>query len=231
MCGRYSLSKLEQVLRLFPSILDVPKNVPPRFNIAPTQPILAIANNEPDRLQFFHWGLIPSWAKDQSIGNKMINARAETLAEKPAFRTALKRRRCLIPADGFYEWRKDPHSKAKTPMHIRLREGEPFAFAGLWETWESPDGSVVPSCTIITTAPNELMSSIHDRMPVILSPADHEAWLHAADSADALRLLRPFPARAMEAFAVSKRVNAPANDDAHLIEPVEEEPAATSLFQ
>ena len=158
MCGRYTLINLAALTQAFPWIVGEPPEQPPRYNIAPTQPVLVVANNHADRFEHFHWGLIPSWAKDPSIGNRMINARAETLAEKPAFRTALRRRRCLVPADGFYEWKKDAGGKTKTPMWITMKSGGVFAFAGLWDAWHAPDGSVVPSCTLITTEPNELMS-------------------------------------------------------------------------
>ncbi|HSU66406.1 MAG TPA: SOS response-associated peptidase, partial [Tepidisphaeraceae bacterium] len=163
MCGRYTLFRLEQLLKNFPW-LAIPPGIGPRYNIAPTQPVLAVANDRPDRLDLFHWGLIPSWAKDPAIGNRMINARGETLAEKPAFRTALQRRRCLIPADGFYEWRRDADG-GKTPMYLRMKSGDPFMFAGLWESWHDPGRSELRSCTIITTTPNSLVESIHDRMP------------------------------------------------------------------
>jgi len=220
MCGRYTLINLAALTQAFPWIDEPPAEDIARYNIAPTQPILGIANNHADRFEHFHWGLIPSWAKDPSIGNRMINARAETLAEKPAFRTALRRRRCLIPADGFYEWKKDPGGKTKTPMLIRMKSGDIFAFAGIWETWHSPDGSVVPSCTVITTRPNELMASIHDRMPVILKPEDYQRWLDPAehDPADLTDLLKPYPASEMEARPISRAVNNPKNDSRDCIE-------------
>ena len=158
------------------------------------------------------WGLIPSWAKDMSIGNRAINARAETLAEKPMFRTALRRRRCLILADGFYEWVRA--GKARQPMRILLTTGEPFAFAGLWETWTNPAGETIHSCTIVTTAPNDLTRPIHDRMPVILLPENESVWLnHSIEDASELNgLLTPYPASEMEAYPVSPMVNSPAND-------------------
>jgi putative SOS response-associated peptidase YedK len=220
MCGRYSLTKLENLLRQFAFLRFYPGPVPapgppdrPRYNIAPTQPVLVIANNHPDRLEHFRWGLIPSWAKDPSIGSRLINARAETLAEKPAFRTAFRRRRCLLPADGFYEWRVGP-GKTKTPTYIRLKGGELFAFAGLWDVWHGPDGSEVPSCTLITGEPNELVKPIHDRMPVILPKAHYEQWLDPNEQEPAaLRdLLVPYPASEMEAYPVSSAVNNPKND-------------------
>ncbi len=159
MCGRFTLTADPNDLReAFPWV-NIPEGVGPRYNIAPSQPVAVIPNDGQNQLNFFVWGLIPSWAKDPAIGNKMINARAETLAEKPSFRTAFRRRRCLIPASGFFEWKQEPGSKAKTPMYIRLKSGKPFALAGLWDRWDSPDGSTVFSCTIVTTQPNELMQS------------------------------------------------------------------------
>jgi putative SOS response-associated peptidase YedK len=222
MCGRYSLTKLENLLRQFTFLRFFPAPVPdpPRYNIAPSQSILVIANNHPDRLEHFRWGLIPSWAKDPSIGSRLINARAETLAEKPVFRTALRRRRCLVPADGFFEWRVGP-GKTKTPMYIHLKSRELFAFAGLWDVWHSPDGSEVHSCTLITGVPNELVKPIHDRMPVILPKEAYEKWLDPMEQEpDALRdLFASYPASQMEAFAVSRAVNSAKNDSPQCIEP------------
>ena len=221
MCGRYTLINLAALTQAFPWIDEPPPEQPARYNIAPTQAVLVVANNRADRFEHFHWGLIPSWAKDPAVGNRMINARAETLAEKPAFRTALRRRRCLVPADSFYEWKKDPAGgKQKTPMRITLASGGVFAFAGLWDAWHAPDGSVVPSCTLITTAPNELMAGIHDRMPVILNPDDYRNWLDPAerDPADMTALLQPYPASDMRAVPVSRTVNNPRNESPACIE-------------
>src|SRR4051794_39773148 len=226
MCGRYTLINLASLTQAFPWITFPPADDLSRYNIAPTQPILAVANNRADRFEHFHWGLIPSWAKDPAIGNRMINARAETIAEKPAFRTALRRRRCLVPADGFYEWKKDPDGKSKTPMHVRMKDGGVFAFAGLWDVWRSPaDGTVLPSCTLITTEPNELMKDIHDRMPVIIKHQDFHRWLDATerDPADLSDLLKPYPASEMEARPVSKTVNNPKNDSPACIESMSKE--------
>ena len=250
MCGRYSLTKLENLLRQFAFLRFFPGPVPvpeppdrPRYNIAPTQPVLVIANNHPDRLEHFRWGLIPSWAKDASIGSRLINARAETLATKPAFRTALRRRRCLVPADGFFEWRVEPvqaqgrpvrqaqgkPGKTKTPMYIRLKGGGLFAFAGLWDVWHSPDGSEIPSCTLITGEPNELVKPIHDRMPVILPKEAYGQWLNPKEQEPAAltELLQPYPASKMEAYPVSRAVNSPKNDSPACIEPAL---AAPGLF-
>ena len=231
MCGRFTLHHtLEELEERFAAEIAVPwvAEAGPRYNIAPTQNILVVTQNGARHLQGCHWGLIPSWAKDPAIGNKMINARAETLAEKPSFRTALSRRRCLIPADGFYEWQNAaadlPSGKKapRTPMHIRLQDGGLFAFAGLWDEWHAPDGSPLRSCTIITTAPNAVTAPIHDRMPVILHPEDEALWLDRSitNASDLLPLLIPYPADTMEAYAVSRSVNAPTMDDPELIVPV-----------
>src|SRR5215212_6646256 len=222
MCGRYTLIRLADFIDIFPWIHPPDELPPERFNIAPTQAIAAVPNNGKDKVEYFHWGLIPSWAKDPSISNRMINARAETLAEKPAFRTALKRRRCLIPTDGFYEWRKLPDGRTKQPMYIRMRNHKPFAFAGLWETWHDKTGAgcEIPSCTIITTTPNTLLNSIHDRMPAIVRPEDYRKWLAPGKRPpeELAPLLAPFPAEDMEAFPVSKLVNSPANESAKCID-------------
>ena len=222
MCGRFTLTvNPEEIQEIFLDLQGA-ENIRPRYNIAPSQPVAVIANNAPNRLDYFVWGLIPSWAKDPSMGSRMINARSETLAEKPSFRTAFRRRRCLIPADGFYEWKQEAGQKRKTPMYIRLASGKPFAFAGLWDNWQSPDGSNILSCTIITTQPNELMQSIHNRMPVILPPSAYAQWLQPgeADTAALLPLLAPYPAGEMLAYPVSTLVNSPANELADCIKPV-----------
>jgi putative SOS response-associated peptidase YedK len=171
-------------------------------------------------MEALRWGLIPSWAKDPAIGSRMINARAETVGEKPSFRTAFRRRRCLIPADGFYEWQK--LGTRKQPHYIHLTGRRPFAFAGLWEHWRSPDGESVDTCVIITTEPNELMAELHNRMPVILHPRDFALWLDpAVQEGNKVRpLLAPYPPEEMSAYAISTAVNRPSNDSAACIEPV-----------
>jgi putative SOS response-associated peptidase YedK len=192
-----------------------------RYNIAPTQPVPVVVTEASTReriLDAFQWGLVPHWAKDPSIGNRMINARAETVAEKPAFKSALMRRRCILPSDGFYEW--DKTGGTRQPYHFHRRDGNLFGFAGLWDEWQAPDGSPLFTCTILTTSANETVARIHDRMPVILrSPVDEEEWLnpdvHRPD--DLLPLLSPYPDAEMEAMPVSRRVNIPANDDADLL--------------
>ncbi|EMF46082.1 hypothetical protein B481_2668 [Planococcus halocryophilus Or1] len=189
------------------------------YNIAPSQQVVAIVNDgDKNRLGQLRWGLIPPWAKDTKIGYKMINARSETVAEKPSFRKAFKKKRCLVVADSFYEWQhKDGE---KIPMRIKLKTGEPFAFAALWESWKAPDGQIVNSCSILTTAPNKLMESIHDRMPVILSKADEKTWLDPrVEDVETLKaLLKPYQAKDMEAYRVSQEVNSPKNNKVELIE-------------
>jgi putative SOS response-associated peptidase YedK len=181
--------------------------------------VAVIANADQRKLELFKWGLIPSWAKDSKIGYRLINARAETLAEKPSFRTALKRRRCLILVDGFYEWKKD--GKNKTPMYIQLNDGTPFAFAGLWETWKGPDDKLIKSCTIITTDANTLLKEIHDRMPVILPDKAWPLWLTPEElpAEKTLPLLKPFAASRMKAVAVSALVNNPRFDSPECVVP------------
>ena len=220
MCGRFSQGVPSEALWEQFQLFGEPVVVP-RYNIAPTQPVAAVRINAGGEreLVMLRWGLIPSWAKDMAMGARMINARAETVAEKPSFRSALKSRRCLIAADGFYEWRKE--ESGKQPYFIRLRGGGPFAFAGLWETWKGPDGPV-ESCTIITTEANEMMRELHHRMPVILPPEDYALWLKPAetDRETLLRLLRPFASGELEALRVSTHVNSPAHDDPRCIAPI-----------
>jgi len=221
MCGRFTLTVDEGELnQQFPDFA-FPQGVAPRYNIAPGQPVLALANDDKRTADFFTWGLIPSWAKDPAIGNRMINARAETLAEKPSFRGSLKYKRCVIFADGFYEWKAVAGSKAKVPHYVKMKDEAPFAFAGLWDNWQSPDGSLIRSCTIITTAPNPLMAAIHNRMPAILEHHDIPSWLDSAPrAAESLQpLLAPYSAERMTAHVVSTMVNRPANDSPECIAP------------
>ncbi len=223
MCGRFTLTVDPAELQENFANFTFPNRFAPRFNIAPTQPVLAVPNDGQMRGDFFVWGLIPSWAKDPAMGSRLINARAETLGEKPSFRAAYKYRRCLIPADGFYEWKAVPGQKAKVPHFIHLKSRQPFALAGLWEEWHSPNGSQIRSCTIITTEPNELMASLHNRMPVILPPAAYAEWLDTAirtpNSLNAL--LKPYPADEMAAYPVATLVNSPQNDRPELVVPIQ----------
>jgi putative SOS response-associated peptidase YedK len=214
MCGRFTLTLTGEQLALAFPWLNVATDLTPRYNIAPSQMVAAVPNKDVRQLEQFRWGLIPFWAKDPRIGNRMINARAETLAEKPSFRAPYRRRRCLVLADGFYEWQSRPGQRRKTPFHIRLASQEPFGFAGLWDTWRSPDGSRIESCTIVTTRPNELLKPIHNRMPVILQPDDYARWLDPAELPPSTLqpLLEPYPSADMIAFPVSTVVNDPRND-------------------
>ena len=219
MCGRYSLiADLGELAGRFEFDGDW-EAFERRYNIAPTQEVLTVVGGEKRRSGFMRWGLIPHWAKDSKIGSRMINARAETVAEKPSFRTALRRRRCLVLADGFYEWQRV--GKRKIPMRIVMRSREPFAFAGLWETWRDSEGTVIPSCTIITTTPNDLLSPIHNRMPVILPRDLENFWLDdSIDDPDALTsALTPYPDAEMEAYKVSSLVNSIANKGPEVLAP------------
>ena len=222
MCGRFALIVSGEAVAEQFQLTETPF-LAPRYNIAPTQPVAAVRlapHSTQRELTHFHWGLIPSWAKDTKMSARMINARAETVADKPSFRAAFKRRRCLIPASGFYEWQQQS-SGGKQPIFIQAHDGSLLALAGLWETWHSPDGSEIDSCTILTTEPNELMAPIHNRMPVIIEPADFAMWLDPGDRPeDGLHLLRPYPASQMTTTPVSTHVNSPRNDDAQCIQPL-----------
>jgi putative SOS response-associated peptidase YedK len=222
MCGRFTLTvDPGQLQEAFPWV-DIPGDVPQRYNIAPTQPVGVIPNDGLKRLDFFNWGLIPFWAKDPKIGNRMINARSETVDQKPSFRGSFKYKRCLVLADGFYEWRKDPGMNSKIPHFIHMRGGKPFAFAGLWDAWQSKDGSEIKSFTILTTEPNQLLAEIHNRMPVILPPDTYQEWLKEGENDPELlkSFLKPYPSDSMEAYPVSRAVNSPKNDSPECILPV-----------
>jgi putative SOS response-associated peptidase YedK len=224
MCGRFTLRSPASILAEQFAIFDMAP-IGPRFNIAPTQAVPVVRMNrregEPRReLVALRWGLIPGWAKDPAIGNRMINARAETVAEKPAYRTAFRRRRCLVPADGFYEWQRI--GGKKQPFFIHMRDDGPFALAGLWELWEAPDHSRIESFTVLTTEPNDVVRPIHNRMPVILNQSDYSLWLDPAveDPGMLAPLLRPYRADSMESYPVSSHVSNPRHEDPSCIEPV-----------
>jgi putative SOS response-associated peptidase YedK len=220
MCGRFSIvSSKGTIEERFDVILDDDdfKSV---YNAAPTQKLPLITNVEPGKLNFYKWGLIPFWAKDQSLASKMINARADTILEKPAFKGLIKRRRCLVISDGFYEWKQLSGGK-KQPYRITLKDNGLYAYAGLWDEWNDPAGSKINSFTIITTDPNELMKEIHNRMPVILKKENEKKWLsNHAETEELLFLLKEFPAELMKAYPVSMLVNSPLNNDEKVLLPL-----------
>lgn len=223
MCGRYSLyADFRTIEERFGVATFEIDDYEPSYNIAPSQQILTVINDGvKNRLGHLKWGLVPPWAKDVKIGYKMINARSETVHEKPSFREALKKKRCLIVADSFYEWKRN--DERKVPMRIKMKNDELFAMAGLWETWKDQKGELVHTCTILTTEPNELMSNIHDRMPVILKAEEEATWLNSSiqDIAQLKHLLQPFPDdNLLEAYEVSEQVNSPKNNYPELIERV-----------
>ena len=221
MCGRFSLTSKGQRLRERFGLTEEPGEIAARYNIAPSQPVLVIPNRRQRLLRPARWGLVPQWARDPSIGHRLINVRADTLAARPAFREALERKRCVIPADGFYEWRRD--GKQRRAFYVHARDGAPLAFAGLWDVWRPRDGGEpIASCTIVTTDPNELLSSIHDRMPVVLPPAAYDAWLdpHPRPAAELASLLVPYPAGALDAYEVSSWVNTPDHEGPECIAPL-----------
>ncbi|MCY4063099.1 MAG: SOS response-associated peptidase [Chloroflexi bacterium] len=221
MCGRYTLTADADSIQLAFNLASVDGYELPRYNIAPSQQLAVITDRDPQALSYMKWGLVPSWAKDPKIGNRMINARSETAAEKPSFRTAFKKRRCLIPADGYYEWQK--RGKKKIPTFIQHAERDLFAFAGLWESWKQPDESWLHTCAILTTEANEKLSPIHHRMAVIIEPEDYELWLAPRELVpDEWRplMLGPRPEQ-LKFHEVSTAVNSPANDNPTLVLPNE----------
>jgi putative SOS response-associated peptidase YedK len=220
MCGRFAQRTDPKGLAKSFKVAEVP-GVEPRYNIAPTQEVLGVyASGDGREMTSYKWGLIPSWAKDTSMGARLINARSETVQEKPAFREAFKKRRCIIPADGFYEWQRTDGKKQ--PFFFRMRDESPFGFAGLWERWEGEGGQVINSCAILTTEANEVLRPVHDRMPVILQSDDYELWLDEdMRKLDLVKeMLRPYPAKEMVGYSVSTLINSPRNQGAELIEQV-----------
>jgi putative SOS response-associated peptidase YedK len=224
MCGRFTLTApVEVIMDRFEiqAFLEEEKYLP-SYNISPSQTVLAVINDgKTNRMGFLRWGLIPPWANDMSLGNKMINARAETILEKPSFRNPFIKKRCLIIADSFYEWKRHD-DKTKTPMRIKLKEDNLFAMAGIWEGWKTPEGASIYSCSVITTSPNKLMEEIHDRMPVILKRNDEKTWLDPSisDPKRLTSLLKPLEEDVMEAYKVSAQVNSPKNNSIELIQKI-----------
>jgi putative SOS response-associated peptidase YedK len=223
-CGRYRLSRRKQLVEEQFDTTDWQDDWSPRFNVAPTQPVPVIRQHpkEPVRqLSLMKWGLIPHWAKDASIASSTINAKSETAATKPAFRDPLKFRRCLIPADGFYEWKRNGASRQ--PFCFEVSDGGLFAFAGLWDGWRNPEGQWIKTCSILTTVPNAVTATVHDRMPVILHPDSYDLWLNpgTSDVQVVSDLLKPYDARLMRCYPVSTRINHVANDDEECSTPAE----------
>lgn len=221
MCGRYTITLHPEAVRQGLELKEMPSDWVPRYNVAPSQSIPVVTDAQERDVKMMRWGLIPYWAKDLTIGNRLINARAETLAEKPSFRQAFAKRRCLILADGFYEWQKGAGPKGKSqPYLFKLENGDPFAFAGLWEFWRSPEGMEIHSCTIITTNANAVVAPVHDRMPVMLNGDNLWKWLSQEKPDELESLLAPYPAEKMVRFPVSTMVNSPELDRPELVEPV-----------
>ena len=222
MCGRFTIDIPSELLFELFGLAEYPR-VTPRYNVAPTQqvPVIRRYGDGQNHLDFLQWGLIPSWAQEKSIGSRLINARSETVTEKPSFRQAIRYRRCLVLGSGYYEWKQE--GNAKLPWYIRLKDGSPMVFAGLWETWKGADGEVVESCTILTTASNRLVEPLHDHMPVILHPDEYRTWLErtTTDPTSLKKMFQPYPADLMETWAVSQKVNSVKNESADLVLPVE----------
>jgi putative SOS response-associated peptidase YedK len=213
MCGRFTIMLMADEIQEQLDLGSVPADWRPRFNVAPTQPVGVVASAENRAVEWMRWGLIPSWAKNMEIGSHLINARSETVMEKPSFRAAFQRRRCFLLADGFYEWQKFPGEKTPSqPFHFHRKDRKVFGLAGLWEIWRDPQGSDIRSCTILTTQANGIVSPVHDRMPVILSGEAMWQWISAGRPEEHLALLRPYPDELMEAFPVGRMVNDPARD-------------------
>jgi len=233
MCGRYRLSRRKQIIEEYFDTSPWDDDWSPRYNIAPTQPVPVIRQHpkEPVRqVSTMRWGLIPNWARDASIASGTINAKSETASTKPAFRDPLKFRRCLIPADGFYEWKRT--STGKQPYCFEVNEGELFAFAGIWDGWRDGSGKWLKTCSILTTIPNAVTATVHDRMPVVLHPDNYDLWLDPGmqDVAAISELLKPYDARLMRCYAVSTRLNHVANDDEECSRPIESAENQSRLF-
>lgn len=219
MCGRYSFILEDELIRERFGVTVRTAVYKARYNCAPSQDLAVISDEDPGTLSLYRWGLIPFWAKEPSIGNKLINAKSETILEKPSFKGSFRNKRCLVLADGYYEWKKE---KDKIPYRITLKDNLPFAFAGIWDKWTSSDGEIVHSFSILTMASPPEMQQIHDRMPVILSRKDEMKWLERGGDSELLDLIKPFPVRDLSAYPVSKEVNSPRNDNPELIVPVGE---------
>ncbi len=216
MCGRFSFAVIAEIIEEHFHVRVDTNTYKPRYNCAPTQKLAVISNQNPEELSFFRWGLIPFWAKDKSIGNKLINAKAETIDQKPSFKTSFKQKRCLVLSDGFYEWKKI-NSKEKIPYRIIMNNGSPFAMAGIWDRWKDESGESIDSFAIITTEPNDLMKNIHTRMPVILKPGEERLWIEEQNPGILKSLLMPIDSNLLLTYPVSKLVNSPANDSPEVL--------------
>jgi putative SOS response-associated peptidase YedK len=216
MCGRYSFILEDELIKERFGVTVRSAIYKARYNCAPTQDLAVISDEDPSTLSLYRWGLIPFWAKDPAIGNKLINAKSETILEKPSFKASFRNKRCLVLSDGYYEWTKE---KEKIPFRIIRRDRSPFAFAGIWDRWTSPDGEIIHSFSILTVASPPKMMQIHDRMPVILDIKDERKWLERTGESDLLDLLHPFPVEELTAFPVSKLVNSPRNDTPEILVP------------
>ena len=220
MCGRFTLSYKAEELQLSLGLPELPNNLEPRYNIAPTQPIPVILDEKQRNVDFLYWGLVPSWAKDISIGSRLINARSETIMEKPSFKSSFQRRRCLILADGFYEWKKSKLNKSSTPYLFQLSDRSLFALAGIYDIWHSPDGGELWSASVITCAANDLVSEIHERMPVILDRENMWDWIKALPLNQLTKMMSPYQSEKMIKTEVSTKVNSANFDGPECIEPV-----------
>jgi putative SOS response-associated peptidase YedK len=220
MCGRFTITIEPAFFQQELDLGSVPPEWTPRYNAAPSQDIPVVLNPDTRNVEMLCWGLIPSWAKDNKIGFRMINARSETIQEKPSFRSAFRRRRCLVLADGFYEWQKQSGKAPKVPYFFQLKDGAPFAFAGIWETWKPPEGAAVRSCSIITCEPNELVGEVHNRMPVILDSEMLWSWLADKAAGELQAMLAPYPTEKMRAYPVGLTVNNPRIDTAECVRPL-----------
>ncbi len=221
MCGRFTITLAADEVHEQLELGELPHDWQPRYNVAPSQPVAAVLDAASREVEWLRWGLIPFWAKDMDIGNRLINARSETVTEKPSFRQAFAQRRCLILADGFYEWQRSKEKKGPSvPYHFHRKDRAPFAFAGLWERWRNPEGGELRSCTILTTAANGVVAPVHDRMPVMLSGADLWAWLAPGKPEEHLALLKPYPEDWMDRFPVSPVVNNPGRDVPECAQPL-----------
>lgn len=219
MCGRFAIAYTMGLLARFGVKQEI-EGLEPRFNVAPTQMVPIVISESPNQAVMMRWGLIPFWAKDQKIGNRLINARAENLKKSPAYRTSFKSRRCIVPATGFYEWKKAGDEKA--PYYVHMKDDSPFGLAGLYDRWKNPKGEEVLSFTIVTTVPNKLLAPIHNRMPVILRKGHEDLWLRKGplDEEEVVPVFRPYPVRPMEAYKVSTEVSNPRNDSERIIRPL-----------